>query len=138
MPPYADGGVVPYGEIYTDRLGNMPVRQYLTTPIYNAMVDPETLQTYNPYTGEVYHAEEVYHDQPGVGNDYDGNGITIGADRININFDYDILNRTSTSLTDSLREELDKIMKKIYHCIEEHTNIDITEEEFMAIIKDDD
>jgi len=115
MPPYADGGVVPYDLVYTDRLGNMPTREYITTPIHDAMINPATLEPYPAY---------------------DGNGVTIDANRININYAYDTLN--NTNLTDTLREELDKIMKKIYHCIEEHTNIDITEEEFMAIIKDDD
>jgi len=118
MPPHADGGVVPYDLVYTDRLGNMPVRQYVTTPIRDAMINPVTLEPYPAYPA------------------YDGNGVTIDANRINANFAYDTLN--NINLTDALREELDKIMKKIYHCIEEHTNIDITEEEFMNIIKGDD
>ena len=57
----------------------------------------------------------------------------------------DIMRRYETRISTSpecysrtvTMNDLDKIISKIYKIIEEHTPINITEEEFMKIVKDD-
>lgn len=60
---------------------------------------------------------------------YTVRGNTIAADRINIaaNTDMDVLNA-----------RFEEFARKVYKIIEEHTNIDISEKEFMDLLKDDD
>lgn len=54
--------------------------------------------------------------------------INITTDRYDVNF---------TSHIETLDEKFEKFAEKIYMIIREHTHIDISEEEFMKIIKDD-
>ena len=49
-----------------------------------------------------------------------------------------VISATTTSFvtTELLRCELDKLSKKIYEIISEHTKLDISEDEFMNILKE--
>ena len=70
---------------------------------------------------------------------------TIDARDYHSNVINDIMRRYETRVSTSpecysriaTMDDLDKIISKIYKIIEEHTPIDITEEEFMKIVKDD-
>jgi len=55
-----------------------------------------------------------------------------------VNFTTNRFDTGWTTHIETLDEKLEKFAEKIYMIIKEHTHIDISEEEFMKIIKDDD
>ena len=55
--------------------------------------------------------------------------INFATNRFNVNF---------TPHIETLDEKFEHFSRKIYKIIEEHCNIDISEEEFIRLIKDDD